>query len=192
VKARLHHLSVLAVAGLATASCAAHAPAGPPPAAAPDPCATTSCRPARSIILQQGTDQVIFNSPAMRYVINDVVIVEPGDDIYVTGDERDGRLVNLRRVEPPGVGAPNVIHLGYKQEQLDNGAFIMRLELQSSFPYVLVYRAVAMGPANPMFVTSTCPVRPGITMGEMWPQPLWQLLLSNFRAGDGARTCKVY
>jgi hypothetical protein len=192
LKARLHRLSALAVTGLATASCAAHAPTGPPPAASADPCATTVCRPAKSIILQRGTDQVVFNSPAMRYVIDDVVILEPGDDIYVTGDERDGRLVNLRRVDPPGGGATNVIHLRYKQDQLLNGAFVMMLELQSSFPRVLVYLAAAMGPANPMFFTSTCPVKPGITASEMWPQPLWQVLLSNFRASDAARICKIY
>jgi hypothetical protein len=192
VKTRLHPLSALAVAGLATASCAAHAPAGPPPAAAADPCATTACRPAKSIILQRGTNQFIFNSPAMRYVINDVVIVEPGDDIYVTGDERDGTLVNLRRVDPPAAGALNVIHVTYKQEQLPNGAFVMMLDLQSSFPRILVYRAMAMGPRNPMFATSSCPLNPTVTAIEMWPQPLWQVRLSNFRASGDGRTCKVY
>jgi len=190
VTARLHRLSALALAGLATASCAAHAPA---PAATPDPCATTVCRPAKSIILQQqGKGQFIFNSPAARYVINDVVIVEPGDDVYVTGDDRDGSLVNLRRVDPPGAGATNVIHLTYKQDQLANGAFIMLLGVESSFPRILVYRAVAMGPTNPMFVTSTCPLNPGHLMIETWPQPLWQILLSNFRASTDGRTCKVY
>jgi hypothetical protein len=191
VTARLHRLSALAVAGLATASCAAHAPAGPPPAA-PDRCATTVCRPAKTIILQRGKGQFIVPAPAAPYVDDDVVIVRPGDDFYVAADDRDGALVNLRRIDPPAADAPNVIHFTYKQEQLDNGAFVMMLDVHSSFARALVYRALAMSPAKPLFVTSTCPLNPGITSIEMWTEPLWQLLLRNFRATDDVRTCKVY
>jgi hypothetical protein len=181
----------LAAAVPAIAACAAHEP--PPPK--PSPCGITECRPAKTLILQQqGKGQFLMNTPAWPYVLDGVVTVRPGDDFFITADDRDGALVNLRRIAAPAEHAPNVIHITYKQEQLNNGAFIMSLVLQSSFARPLVYHAAAMNAWRPYepFSTSTCPVEPGIAMIETWPAPLWQLYLRNFRTAEQPGLCKVY
>jgi hypothetical protein len=185
-----HRAYAVAIASAAIAACAT----SPPPPPKPSPCAITACRPAKTIILQKGRSQFLIQSPAEPYVLDGAVIVRPGDDFFIAGDERDGALVNLRRIDPPGEGAANVIHLTYKQDQLNNGAFIMVLTLQSSFARALVYHAAGMHAMRPYepFSTSTCPVRPAVDMIETWPEPLWQLFLRNFRFSDDTATCKVY
>jgi len=175
----------------AIAACEAHNP--PPPG--PSPCAITACRPAKTLILQQqGKGQFLMNTPGLPYVLDGAVIVLPGDDFFITADDRDGALVNLRRIDPPAEGAPNVIHISYKQEQLSNGMFYMSLLLDSSFARSLVYHAAAMNAARPYapFATSTCPVRPGVKMNETWNAPLWQLMLRNFRTAEQPGLCKIY
>jgi hypothetical protein len=178
-------------AAVTVAACQAHEP--PPPR--PSPCAITDCRPAKTLILQQqGKGQFLMNTPALPYVFDGAVIVLPGDDFFITADDRDGALVNLRRIGAPAEQSPNVIHVTFKQEQLNNGVFIMSLLLDSSFPRPLVYHAAAMNAWRPYepFSTSTCPVRPGITAGETWNAPLWQLMLRNFRTAEQPGLCKIY
>jgi hypothetical protein len=97
-------------------------------------------------------------------------------------------------IRPPGAGAGNVIHITYSQTQLPNGMFTMFLVLQSSFPRPLAYHASAahaMRPFDP-FSTSTCPVYPGSSASEAWPDPLWSLSLRNFRTAETPRLCKIY
>lgn len=183
-------LPLPAIAACALATCATQ----PPPPPRPSPCAITPCRPAKTILLQQGRGQFVVNTEPAPYVLDGAVIVRPGDDFFITGDDRDGALVNLRRIDPPAEGAPNVIHITYKQEQLNNGVFVMSLVLQSSFARALVYHAAGVNAARPYapFSTSTCPLVPGIGMKETWNAPLWQLMLRDFRASDGSQLCKIY
>jgi len=188
---RRARLLPLTGAAAAIVACQAHEP--PPPR--PLPCAISDCRPAKTLIIQeQGKGQFLMNTPGLPYVLDGAVIVLPGDDFFITADDRDGALVNLRRVDAPAEHAPNVIHISFKQEQLNNGTFYVSLLLDSSFPRALVYHAAAMNAGRPYapFATSTCPVRPGVKMNETWNAPLWQLMLRNFRTAEQPGLCKIY
>jgi len=183
--------SMLALAALASA-CAEHA-GGPGPAtpSAAEICARQACRPARTIVLQSRTRQMIVNAEAMPYVDQDSIFVRAGDDFFVAADEKNGELVNLRKVDGPRPDAPNVLHFTFKQEQIGTGDFIMMLMIEEKFAHPFVYRAIGALPNGRMFATSTCPIHPGIVSTEMWKDPVWLLALDHFRASDDAdHVCK--
>lgn len=175
------------------AGCAEHAGgAGPATPGSLEACTPQPCRPPRSIVLQSRQGQQIVQTNASPYVLNGSILVRVGDDFFVAADEKDGTLINLRKVDA-AEGAPNVIHVSFKQDQIGTGDFVMFLTISQNFPRPIVYRAIASRPTRQVFQTSTCPLRPGLPVVEMWPNPIWILALDHFRATDDANnTCQRY
>ena len=108
------------------------------------------------------------------------IAVFPGQTVNVEADIVDGRLANLRAVEV--VADPSkTITASFKQT--DSGS--MMLHIQSPFEQILKFDMGIMPlDKDDLYKTSSCPVMKGAT--EIWPYPIFQVVLGNGRVIDAA------
>ncbi len=106
---------------------------------------------------------------------DDVVYINLGESLSITGVVEAGRLIDLRRVETvEGVG--DILTFAF--EQTDTG---MMLTVRSSFDAMVKFRASMKHPVSgDYYRTSTCPVSPGTGTFEFWPHPIAQLRMTDF------------
>ena len=182
---------------LLLAACRASAPGGAPaPQPSPPPqqqptaeqaCALTACRAPRTVTLVLDEEREMRQElPPFPYVYQDVVYVVPGDDFRVTGEVQGDRLVNLRVVKE-GESPPHALRVRFSQEVESGTSLRMVLALDSTLPRALRYRASVLAAESKGFQpTASCPVPPGKSAYESWPQPLRTLVLENLRLVDVA------
>ena len=161
----------------------------PPPQQQPtaeQACALTVCRPPRTVTLVLDEEREMRQElPPFPYVYRDVIYVVPGDDFRVTGEVQGDRLVNLRVVKE-GESPPHALRIRFSQEVESGSTHHMVLALDSTLPRALRY-SVSMLPAESagsFQPTSSCPVLPGRSVYESWPQPLRTLVLEDLRLVD--------
>jgi TPR repeat protein len=176
-------------AGVGSASDGARGPAARPS----HDCSVVRCRDQSKVHLFDNSGQAFeVDVPASPY-IDDAIVLYPGDDFFVTGDEKDGLLVNLRFVDPPA--APKeVLHVHFAQEKGVNGTYQMILTVQSFYGRWLGYHAIMHHASQPPRIyrqTSTCPIAPMARGMEMWPDTLSALRLRDFRF-DQKGACTYY
>jgi hypothetical protein len=188
---------------LLAAACRTAAPAPPAPAAKADAaapaaqqpeqptaeqaCAVTACRPARTVTLVLDEEREMRQElPPFPYVYRDVVYLVPGDDFRLTGEVQGDRLVNLR-VVPEGESPPHVLRVRFSQEVESGTSLRMVLALDSTLPRALRYRASVLAAESKGFQpTPSCPVPPGKSSYESWPQPLRTMVLEDLQLVDVA------
>jgi hypothetical protein len=105
-----------------------------------------------------------------------------GQTVLIEGDIVDGRLVNMvavDRVRDPA----RTLTASFKQ-----GPQGMMLKVTNPFDQDLRFNMGIMPlDGEDVFKTSSCPVRAGMALFESWPQPLFQVLLSNGRVPQPGR-----
>lgn len=111
----------------------------------------------------------------------DLLALLPGETVHLAGKREADRLVDLRLVE---AGTPGAIKITFAQRPDAAG---MTLTVENPHDRTLRYRAGAQwldGPEE-LKSTSSCPVRAGLMSFEMWPQPIFQLAMTDFEFLDG-------
>ena len=198
---------LVAVAAAAGAGCAESSPAARGPARGPMLPPETGdlghlcgearpCHPATRIRLMRD-DGSAFEAdvpPAPFILGQDIVRVLPGDDFSFAGEEHDGAIVGLRYLAAPPADQKNVIRVRLEQS-IVSGHHVMLLHVQSSFDKPVIYHANVHGAGwvpGRFLKTSTCPLSPGVTSMEMWPQPISAIMLLDFRVSPDARACSYY
>ncbi|MDP8266807.1 MAG: hypothetical protein P9M07_07695 [Candidatus Aceula meridiana] len=106
------------------------------------------------------------------------VVIFPGETIYLEADEGENSLENLRAVESL-VNPDKTLVFKFSQEE-DSAKMTLNVE-KNPFSKAIKYHAEIVFPNGALQQTSTCPVRPGIGVYELWPHPIFQMLLRDFR-----------
>ncbi len=142
-----------------------------------------ACRHVDSVRIESpdGKETVITVDQELPWVVQDNLLLVPGDWIIIRLVDRDGTLVP-ELVEAGNAGnapEPSEGEIRFKVHPFDEGNLI--LEVLSRRPEILEYAAlVVVGEDNPQR-TSVCSLHPGTTMFESWMWPIRQIALWGFR-----------
>lgn len=148
-------------------------------------CRLTACQHGLHVALKQ-QDGTLFEKTydVFPAVVQEAgILVVAGQTVYVEADVEDGRLVNLGAVE--AVAHPEKTITAHLEQSADGG---MLLTLRNPFGSALRFR-MGMMPlgSDALHATSSCPVIAGGGSYEMWPYPIFQVLLAEgrlLRGGD--------
>jgi len=159
-------------------------PPPPVPVEVRELCKKVRCRPNTPVRLVVPGGEVVEGLMMMSpYVIDDVVSVVPGETLYIEGDVEGDRFVGLRIV--PRVADPARTVIVRFDQRPGGPGHMMLLTIEQETGRILRYKAgISPLGAEDVYATSTCPVRSGIAVFEMWPDPLVHLLLAEFRFLD--------
>jgi hypothetical protein len=119
----------------------------------------------------------------------ELVTVFPGETIAIEGDWVEGRLTNLRSVPPPGDPERTI---AFKFEQME-GKVDMMLTVSNPLETMIKYRlGLQTLDRDDVFKTSSCPVIAGGLAFELWPHPIFQLVVMDIEAipDGGSMTCE--
>lgn len=149
-------------------------------------CAETECQRGLRIILKQKDgktyDQTFAVFPAIVQGIG--VTVAAGQTIHVEAGIDGDRLVDYRAVER--VTNPKAT-ITATFEQMEDGG--MMLSLHNPFDKALKFNMGIMPlDAEDLYKTSSCPVVAGGSSYELWPYPIFQLVLGNGRLLEPGNT----
>lgn len=157
-------------------------------------CERTACRPNTHVVMPDGegggVDLWVVRSP---YAENDVIELFSGETASFEADVVDGRLANFRFM-PVIVDPSRTITFSLGSMDGDGsqpGTWL--LVIKSGFPETLKYEAGYWpAVAKPgLYKTSVCPLHSGVSSMEMWPQPVVQIKMRNFRiAGPNETMCE--
>lgn len=141
-------------------------------------CKRTKCRPPGVIKLRTQGRVTEFEHAGAPYVEGNVVIVMPGDAFDIELDfSTDGKLVQAS-LPNDAPRKDHRLHIEFNQSQEDES---MLLSIRNDTAATIKYKAV-MGLLDGRIVeTSSCPVMAGLSAFEVWPHPISQLILTNFR-----------
>ncbi|MGN6514002.1 MAG: hypothetical protein ACTHKZ_10595 [Lysobacteraceae bacterium] len=147
-------------------------------------CRLTTCQHGLHVALKQ-QDGTLFEKTydVFPAIVQEAgILVVAGQTVYVEADVEDGRLVNLRAVD--AVVHPEKTITAHLEQSADGG---MLLTLRNPFKAALKFRMGMMPLASDaLYATSSCPVVAGGGSYEMWPYPIFQVLLGEGRLlGDG-------
>lgn len=193
-------LAVLAIAGaLALAGCAA-TPAAPPAERAPSDaelramfCPDGGCREGHMVRLRREDGSLYEQGPQLTYPpvqASGMVSIFPGEEFAFTGRIVDGELVERRLVTAADGEGPRIA-VRFWQEK--DGQ--MMLWIKSTFDTPIKYSLgmIRLSEEQPEH-TSSCPLRPGLPVYEIWPYPIYQLMLLSAKAvpadSSAASTCE--
>ncbi len=142
-------------------------------------CAETKCQRNLRVILKQKDGKIYDKTFAVfPPTVQDFgIAVVAGQNIYVEAEIEGDRLTNYRVVEQ--IVNPKTT-ITAKFEQMEDGG--MMLTLHNPFNKTLKFNMGIMPlDAEDLYKTSSCPVIAGGNSFEMWPYPIFQLVLSNGR-----------
>jgi len=144
---------------------------------------TMPARKVTIIVDETSSTEIEIDYPARPCVDRNLVNLILGERILVEADVRDGRLVNLKRVEKTE-HPDQTLEIGFSQNQ-ERKSPLMILQISNPFSKLLTYEAGIQPLGRQGFArTSTLPVRPRLTNYESWPNPVTRILLRNFRLLD--------
>ena len=146
-------------------------------------CSEILCRPSLDIRLRK-EDGSIFESNtgvSLPIVQGGMVTIYPGEIIYLEADAGTEGLQNIRAVEKMSDPTRTMV---LKFEQKSGQKFserFMMLNFSNPFSRPLKYHASMMLLDGKVHKTSSCPVPAGLSAYEDWAQPIFQLILTDFR-----------
>lgn len=112
------------------------------------------------------------------------VVILTGQTIYIEADIDGDKLTNYRAVDQ--IVNPKIT-ITAKLEQMKDGG--MMLSLHNPFDKALKFNMGIMPlDAEELYKTSSCPVAAGGNSYEMWPYPIFQLVLANGRLLEPSET----
>jgi hypothetical protein len=118
-----------------------------------------------------------------------VVTVFPGEEIHLAVSESNDGSLLLAAVQNGGN-----LSLALTQGASELGPASMELSVRNTSPTELKFDLLLMYPTSEgTRYTSSCSVAPGQTSLELWHEPIFQVVASNFRAmedGRAARLCE--
>lgn len=114
---------------------------------------------------------------AIPVIQDQIVVVLAGQTVFFEADVKDGLLTNLKLVDDV-VNSQKTVTAKFKQ--MENGG--MMLSLRNPFDKQLKFRMGIMPlDSESLYKTSSCPVISGGGSYEMWPYPIFQVLLADPR-----------
>jgi len=143
-------------------------------------CSKTYCRPARTVrLLREDGSMFEREVPRLPIVLpTGWITVYPGEEIHVELTLARGTIRSARAVAK--VARPNST-LTFKLSQ-QPGRADMQLAVSHSLPQTLKYSLGMMLPSGgQVYATASCPVPPGLTTYETWPNPVFQLVIRDLR-----------
>jgi hypothetical protein len=149
-----------------------------------DPCAApAACRRVDTVRIQSpdGKETELPINQNLPWVVQDNLLLVPGDWIVIRLVERDGKLLpQLVRAGNTGdAPAPADGEIRVRVMPFNKGNLIM--EVLSRRPETLDYAAIVVLGANKPQRTSVCSLQPGIPVFESWQWPIRQIALFGFR-----------
>lgn len=140
-------------------------------------CSETKCQRNLRVTLRQkdgkSYDQTFKVFPGIVQGIGLTIVA--GQTIYVEAEVSGHRLINFTAVDT--IKKPEKT-ITAKLEQMDHGG--MMLQVTNPFQKSLKFNMGVMPlNSNGLHKTSSCPIIPGGSAYEMWPYPIFQLVLSN-------------
>jgi hypothetical protein len=160
-------------------------------------CKEIMCRPSQPVNLKLSEEETLditvrFPTPI---IADGLVTVYPGETVYVEATvDPDGWLTDLKAVaENRKPKSTLTFHL-WQEPDIGDGLGML-LTVNSPFGQIIKYRLGMMLPdGGDLYSTSSCPLRPGITVSEHWPHPIFQIVATDFRLvaddSEGATTCE--
>lgn len=153
-----------------------------------DTCSKVYCHPPATVhlVLENGRQFEAAVSAHLPVVQDGRASVFPGEIVYIEGELKQGKLVNLTAVRN-NTRPDRTLVLRFWQDNNPTNR-LMLLVVRNPFPKTLKYHAVVMKPDGGLFQTSSCPVPAGSQQVESWPQAIFQLYVYDFRVTEG-NTC---
>jgi hypothetical protein len=116
---------------------------------------------------------------SLPFVLPDgLITIVQGETVYLELDVADGEVRGVRAV--PAIANPRItaiLRLWQEPGRADSYFSVVQ-----PFERTLKYRLGIMVPnRRGVLATSSCPVAPGLTMIEHWPQPIFQLVMKDLR-----------
>ena len=143
-------------------------------------CAETACQRNLRVTLKQ-KDGTLFDRTFEVFspVVQELgITVVAGQTVYVEADIEKGRLVNLKAVDK--IVAPEKTLTARFEQSPDGG---MMLRVTSPFEETIKFDMGIMPlDKDDLYKTSSCPINKGIY--EMWPEPIFLVMLGNGRVID--------
>ena len=159
-------------------------------------CQTLLCRQPAPIRLRLAGGEKFEMTPSFPtpIVAGEIVTVYPGETIHIEARVERDRLVDLKAVETAR-HLDRTLTFRLEQDARIGDGTNMVLKVESPFPGVLKFRLGMMLPTgDDLLKTSACPVRGGTGSFEHWPEPIFQIVATDFRfvASDSpaANTCE--
>jgi hypothetical protein len=161
-----------------------------------NPCAgagaEAACRQVDSIRLESasGQSQTIGVNTRLPWVVQDNVLLTPGESVTIRLERRGADLVPHLVRGAAGEGAPEPGENEVRFILSDVLGGNVTLTVLSRFTEVLDYAALinvyGRGPER----TSVCALMPGVTVFEQWSVPIGQMALWSFRP-TSQPTCRI-
>jgi hypothetical protein len=138
-------------------------------------CMTVRCRPPRTVRVREKDGVVTESSlPGHPIVQCGFFNVYAGETVYVEADETPSGPVRLRAVDGPGPGT-----MSFTLSQGRDDQMVLRASSRLSRP--LKFQLHWMDMEGQVRNTSSCPIWPGKTNHELWPHPIFQLIVEDLR-----------
>lgn len=154
-------------------------------------CQTAACRKDVHFTLKrEGKPPFEYNVALFPPIVsNGVLTLLPGDHLLVEATPTATGLTDLKVVETMRDPSRTLV-ISFTQGDDDTG---MMLSITNPFDKTLKYGAdmMLLDGDERFHHTSICPVMAGLSSFEMWPQPIFQLVLGHWRfaTGKDAGTC---
>ncbi len=143
-------------------------------------CETANCRKNVKISLKKkdGSTFTFAKSLTTPVVQSGFITILAGETIYLEAEAGANGPINLEvvdKIENPEA----TITFEFKQNPDIGDGTNMILKVENPFDRAIRYRLGLMTPdSGDVYATSSCPVRAGISIIEMWPYPIFQLIFS--------------
>ncbi|WP_333609109.1 hypothetical protein [Arsukibacterium sp.] len=111
------------------------------------------------------------------------ISILPGDELLIEAEVLEGnRLGNFKQVAE--IQNPEKT-IRFSFTQMDSGIGMM-LSVKNPFPFNIKYHLNMIDFSGKPHQTSSCPVRANISVYEMWPHPIPELMLTNMHIQKGS------
>jgi len=122
------------------------------------------------------------------FVAGNEVFVFPGERFGINVTVKDNQIASIA-YEPDG--AKSDIEFHFSQEKITDTMSIMMLVTRNGMKRTLVFDArMSIPKEKEPFPTGITPIEPGLSSYESWPNPITEIVLSNFRLTDTAAAQK--
>ncbi len=155
-------------------------------------CSEVFCREAKTISLKDEEGNVfdlVLEAPS-PVIVDGMVMLFPGDRVYVEAEIKKKKLVNLKAVSEITDPSRTLV-FDFSQKEM-GGISNMVLNVKNPFEMVIKYHAdMSMPGKEGFYQTSSCPVLPKIQGFEMWPHPIVQMFISDLRVYNDKASKKL-
>jgi hypothetical protein len=147
-------------------------------------CKITACRTANVVKLHYDADYAEVNLEKAPYYYDGLLNIVAGEKLYFEANEKEDRLVDIKKVDK--ITYPEkTITFDFKQVVDSPQKTFMLLSISNPFKKALKLKILTHQMNKDGFqFTSSCPVLPGQTNYESWPNIIYQLALSDFQLLD--------